>query len=92
MINSFFIYIIEFIFEIALIINALAFIPQAISIYKAKSSKSVSLTTFSIFIFIQAMSVIYGIIKSDWILIMGYILAMIACSSVLVLAFKYKKQ
>ena len=81
-----------FLFSFALIINAIAFIPQAITIYNNKSSKSISLTTFSLFIFIQSVSILYGIIKHDWILIIGYMLAIIATSSVLILALKYRNQ
>ena len=84
--------LVVFLFSFALIINAAAFIPQAITIYKNKSSKSISLITFSLFIFIQAVSILYGFIKHDWILIIGYMLTIIATSSVLILALKYRNQ
>ena len=84
--------LIAFLFSFALVLNALAFIPQAINIYKTKSSNSVSLITFSIFIFIQTVSILYGIIKNDWILAIGYLLALITCSSVLILSLKYRNK
>ncbi|WP_084387472.1 SemiSWEET family sugar transporter [Francisella sp. TX07-6608] len=89
---NYFYNLITFLFSIALIMNALAFIPQSINIYKNKSSKSISLITFSIFIFIQTVSILYGIIKNDWILAIGYLLALISCSSVLILALKYRNK
>ncbi|OIN84233.1 SemiSWEET family sugar transporter [Francisella sp. TX07-6608] len=83
--------LIVFLFSFALVLNAIAFVPQLINIYRTKSSKSISLITFSIFIFIQSVSILYGIIKNDLILVIGYSLALITCSSVLVLAIKYRK-
>ena len=40
------IHVIEFLFACALFVNALLFIPQIYRLYKEKSAKGVSLTTF----------------------------------------------
>ncbi|MCP4475883.1 MAG: hypothetical protein GY821_15225 [Gammaproteobacteria bacterium] len=46
-------HVVDFIFSIALFINALLFIPQFLKIWQRKTSNDVSLTTFLGFWFIQ---------------------------------------
>lgn len=80
----------EFMFAIALLVNALLFIPQAWRIFKQKKSEEVSLITFGGFWLTQALTVFHAFINHDMILFIGYILALITCGSVIILAIKYK--
>jgi len=83
-------FVIHTLFSLALFINAVLFIPQAIRIFKAKSSESVSLVTFLGFVMIQFTCVLYGLLKDDWILTIGFLTAMATCSSVVIMAFIYR--
>jgi MtN3 and saliva related transmembrane protein len=82
----------EFLFATGLIVNAFLFIPQAWSIYRKKRSDEVSLITFGGFWLIQLFIVIHALIKHDWLLFIGYMLALITCGSVIILALMYKKK
>lgn len=82
--------LISVIFSIALFINAVLFIPQAVKIFKEKSAKSISLSTFLGFLLIQFAAVLYGIIKHDQVLIYGYLISMLTCSLVIILTLRYK--
>jgi two-component system, OmpR family, aerobic respiration control sensor histidine kinase ArcB len=84
--------IIEFIFASALFINASLFVPQAIKIFKEKNSIGISLITFLGFLIIQFVIVLHGIFNHDLLLTFGYLLSMITCSAVVILALIYKKQ
>lgn len=81
----------ELMFALALFVNAVLFIPQAYRIYQQKRSDEVSLITFGGFWITQLLTVFHAIIKQDIILLLGYILALITCGTVIVLTIKYKK-
>lgn len=77
-------------FIIGLLLNAILFIPQAIKIYKAKSSAEISLITFLGFNFIQLTTVWHGYRNQDYILAIGYIVSFIACAIVSSLTIYYR--
>lgn len=81
--------LIELLFSFALFINALLFIPQAIKIFKEKTAKSVSLLTFLGFLIIQFATVLHGVIHHDRILVIGYLLSMLTCGSIVILIARY---
>lgn len=89
----FWITVINFIFSIALFINALLFIPQIYRLLKEKKSKDLSLITFSGFLGIQLAAVLYGYVHHDFILLSGFLLSAILCSSVvfLIIFYRYKR-
>ena len=86
-------YFVKTAFSLALFVNALLFIPQAVRILKQSSAESVSLQTFTGFLIIQIISIAYGFEVKDWILTFGFALSAVACSSVILLAlfFRLKK-
>lgn len=79
-------------FGLALFINALLFIPQALKIFREKKSNEISLSTFFGFLFIQLIAVCYGVIHNDYILAIGYLLSMITCGAVVIFTLMYKNQ
>jgi two-component system aerobic respiration control sensor histidine kinase ArcB len=89
---SFLTNIIEITFGLVLFINALLFVPQAVRILKEKSAVGVSLLTFVGFLLIQFVIVLHGIIHQDYPLIMGYLISMLSCGVVIILALIYKSQ
>jgi signal transduction histidine kinase/uncharacterized protein with PQ loop repeat len=82
--------VIEFAFSSALFVNALIFIPQAIKIFKEKSAEGVSVLTFFGFLLIQIAIIGHGLIHNDKLLIWGYVLSVITCGSVVLLALYYR--
>lgn len=84
--------IIETIFSIALFANAMLFIPQIIQLLKTKSSKGLSLTTFAGFNLIQLAAILHGYIKTDYLLIFGYILSLLTCGAITILIVYYKSK
>lgn len=85
---------VQFGFSISLLVNALLFIPQIITIIKNKSVAGVSLITFAGFNVIQIFTLLHGLYAEDYLLAAGYLLSIITCGSVtvLVLYMRYIKK
>jgi len=88
--DMFWINIIDFIFSIALFVNALLFLPQMYRLLKAKESKDLSLITFAGFLGIQLAAVLYGYVHHDFILLSGFLLSALFCGTVVVLIIFYR--
>ncbi|MDR2066252.1 MAG: hypothetical protein LBP57_00185 [Endomicrobium sp.] len=84
------IWFIEAVFGLAMFINAILFLPQAIKLYKTKNTKTLSLITFFGFDIIQVTSILHGYIRNDKILMFGMLLSLIFCGSVTFLLIYYK--
>ncbi len=82
--------IINFIFSIGLFINGSLFVPQAIKIFKQKSAKDLSLTTFVGFLITQLAAILYGYQHNDFILLYGYLYSFIMCGIVTALMVIYR--
>jgi two-component system aerobic respiration control sensor histidine kinase ArcB len=82
--------IIEITFGLALFINALLFIPQAVRIFREKSAIGVSLLTFLGFVLIQFVIILHGLIHKDYPLIIGYLFSMLSCGIVVTLILFYR--
>ncbi len=82
--------IIEITFGLALFINALLFVFQALKIYKEKSAAGVSLLTFLGFLVIQFVIVLHGVIHRDYFLIIGYLLSLLSCGLVVICILFYR--
>ncbi len=83
--------IIEISFAIALFVNAALFLPQAWKIYVKHDGTSISLLTFGGFWITQLLTAMHAYINHDMILLTGYILALVTCGTVILLAIKYRK-
>lgn len=79
------------IFSFGLFINAMLFIPQAIKLIKIKNPYGLSLITFIGFCLTQLSAIMYGIIKHDYVLAIGYGLSLITCGTVTFLLLLYRK-
>jgi MtN3 and saliva related transmembrane protein len=77
-------------FFLGMLVNALLFVPQALTLYRLKEAKSVSLITFLGFNIIQAFTAIHAYLVSDYLLLIGSILAFITCGTVTFLAILYR--
>ncbi len=83
--------LITWLFGISLLVNAGLFIPQIIKILKTKSAKDFSILTFGGFNVLQIVGILYGYIQNDFTLMWGMVVSLIACGSVTLLAFIYRK-
>jgi PAS domain S-box-containing protein len=76
-------------FTVALVLNALLFIPQILKIVQTKSAKGISLTTFMGFLSLQLAIVLYSAVKHDYLLMLCYLLNTLSCGTLVALAFFY---
>jgi MtN3 and saliva related transmembrane protein len=82
--------LVSWLFGISLFVNAMLFLPQLFRLFKQKESKDISLTTFGGFCVMQAIAVLYGYFKHDFILVWGYLISLLACGSVTFLICFYR--
>lgn len=86
--------VIEFGFSLSLLVNALLFIPQIISLLTCKSAEGVSLITFAGFNVIQLFTVLHGVMAQDYLLAGGFFLSFLTCGvvSLLIIYYRYLKK
>jgi len=82
--------IIAYIFGLGLMANAGLFVVQAFKIWRAKSSKGVSIITFAGFCVLQVTGILHGIYQEDMALLSGMIASLLACGTATILAIIYK--
>jgi MtN3 and saliva related transmembrane protein len=80
------------IFGFGMGLNALLFVPQALTIWRSKQAKGVSLLTFGGFNALQALGVLHGCLQHDWSLAAGMAVSLATCGSVTVLALIYRSE
>ena len=66
-------------------LNALLFVPQALSIWRTGKADGVSLVTFGGFNALQTLGVAHGILQKDWSLAFGMMASLLTCGSVTLL-------
>lgn len=82
--------IVAFVFGLALIGNAMLFVPQALAVWRKKSDQGVSLVTFGGFCILQVIGVIHGIYQRDNSLIAGLGASFLTCGTVTFLTVVYR--
>lgn len=80
----------DFIYGLALFVNAALFIPQAIKIFVKRNADDVSLITFGGFNLIQVCGFVNGVYNNDYALIFGQGFSVIACGLVTLQIIYYK--
>ena len=70
--------------------TTIAFLPQAIKVYKTKSTKDISLYMFLIFTIGVLSWLIYGLIINDWPVILANAVTLILSFFILIYKLKYK--
>ena len=70
--------------------TTIAFLPQAIKVYKTKSTKDISLYMFLIFTIGVLSWLIYGFIINDWPVILANAVTLILSFFILIYKLKYK--
>ena len=82
-------FIIKYIGFFAAFCTTIAFLPQAIKVYKSKSTKDISLYMFVIFTIGVFSWLVYGIIISDLPIILANAITLILSLFILVFKLKY---
>jgi MtN3 and saliva related transmembrane protein len=77
-------------FGLGMGLNALLFVPQALSIWRTRNAAGVSLLTFGGFNALQALGVLHGALQHDWSLAAGMGVSLCTCGSVTILALIYR--
>ncbi len=70
--------------------TTIAFLPQAIKVYKTKSTKDISLLMFLIFTIGVLSWLIYGLIINDWPVILANSVTLILSFFILIYKLRYK--
>ena len=70
--------------------TTIAFLPQAIKVYKTKSTKDISLYMFLIFTIGVLSWLIYGFIINDWPVILANAVTLVLSFFILIYKLKYK--
>ncbi len=85
---------IEFIFKyigfFAAFCTTFAFLPQAIKVYKTRSTKDISLYMFLIFTIGVLSWLLYGLIINDWPVILANAVTLVLSFFILIYKLKYK--
>ena len=82
--------IVAVIFGLALLCNALLFVPQALAVWRKKTDEGISLVTFGGFNILQAIGIVHGVYQHDLSLILGMIASLITCGAVTTLTIFYR--
>ena len=83
-------FIIEYIGFFAAFCTTIAFLPQAIKVFKSKSTKDISLYMFIIFTIGVLSWLIYGIIINDMPIMLANAVTLILSFFILIYKIKYK--
>ena len=83
-------FIIKYIGFFAAFCTTFAFLPQAIKVYKTKSTKDISLYMFLIFTIGVLSWLIYGLIINDWPVILANAVTLVLSFFILIYKLKYK--
>ena len=83
-------FIIKYIGFFAAFCTTFAFLPQAIKVYKSKSTKDISLYMFLIFTIGVLSWFVYGLIINDWPVILANAVTLVLSLFILIYKLKYK--
>jgi MtN3 and saliva related transmembrane protein len=84
--------IVAWVFGFGMALNALLFVPQALSIWRTRRTEGVSLVTFGGFNALQALGVLHGVLQRDWSLAAGMAVSLVTCGSVTLLTLIYRRR
>ena len=83
-------FVLKYVGFFAALCTTIAFLPQAIKVYKTKSTKDISLLMFLIFTIGVFSWLIYGLIINDYPVILANAITLILSLFILLYKIKYK--
>lgn len=82
--------IVEWMFSLGLLINAILFIPQALTLYRHKQGNELSLATFAGFNVTQLLTIGHGYFAHDYRLMVGIFCSLVTSGLVTWLIIYYR--
>lgn len=82
--------IVETLFDSALILNVLIYLPQIWRLIKVKHAKEISLLTFATFNVVQLIQALYAYLVNDIPYFIGMVALLITCGIVTILIIYYR--
>jgi MtN3 and saliva related transmembrane protein len=83
---------VAFVFGLGMVLNAALFIPQALHLWRTRTSQGVSILSFAGFNTLQAIGALHGYFQRDSALMLGMLASLLTCGSVTVLAACYSRK
>jgi MtN3 and saliva related transmembrane protein len=83
---------VAFVFGLGMVLNAALFIPQALHLWRTRTSQGVSILSFAGFNTLQAIGALHGYFQRDYALMLGMLASLLTCGSVTVLAACYSQK
>lgn len=84
--------VVAWLFGLGMGLNALLFVPQAVTIWRTRRADGVSLLTFGGFNVLQALGILHGLLQHDWSLAAGMAVSLASCGAVTVLALLFGRR
>ncbi len=81
---------VDLVFSLGLFLNAVLFIPQAITLFKTKNAQGSSMITFFGFNVMQFFTLWHGYFAKDYLLMSGFLLSFLTCGAVTLQLFFYR--
>ena len=80
---------VEFIGFVAATLTTLAFVPQAIKVFRSRDTRSISRTMYSIFVVGIGCWLAYGILLSSWPMILANSVTFTLAAAILVMKLRF---
>jgi MtN3 and saliva related transmembrane protein len=80
----------EVIGYVAAVCTTISFLPQALKLFKTRDTSAISLKMYSLFTFGVAAWLVFGILQSNWPIIIANGITLILASMILWYKIKYK--
>jgi len=77
------------VFGFGMVLNAALFVPQAIHLWRTKTSQGVSVFSFAGFNALQFIGALHGFFQHDRALMVGMLASLLTCGTVTLLAARY---
>jgi MtN3 and saliva related transmembrane protein len=83
---------VAFVFGLGMVLNAALFVPQAIHLWRTRTSQGVSILSFAGFNTLQAIGALHGYFQHDYALMVGMLASLLTCGSVTLLASHFNRK
>jgi len=83
---------VAYVFGFGMILNAGLFVPQAIHLWRARTSQGVSILSFAGFNTLQAIGALHGYLQKDRALMIGMLASLMTCGAVTALAIYFSRK
>ncbi len=75
---------------VAAVLTTTAFFPQAIKVIRTKATRDISLVGYAMFTFGIGLWLIYGLLRSDWPVILSNAITLVPSATILAMKLRYR--